>query len=265
MKYVSSILLIIVFVIDSLGQSRNNNTKWLIAISSGTAIPFGDFKSINLQKSVQTSSNGLYQFNFFDKKGNGAALKGYAGSLTLSKNLLNHFHFVSQFTFTSNGVRTSQIESYVSGIMSGQSGNDLQYVIIQNNYSTVSGLLGIGYYTQRKKNLLITPLIGISKLSFPDYTYTQLWYKDGRSQPPARVTFEHQGERKNSYSFAYGINIRLDYPLSEFLLIGITTEYLSADFDYNIELKSPGIDPVNRNDQVNYRNAVVAAYLGLKF
>lgn len=154
-------------------------------------------------------------------------------------------------------MNTNEISDYYTEFLD----DNFYYVFEQDDYQVSYGFLSAGYHHQLSKlSLTIEPLIGYSSLRYPDYKMTAYW--DATDEFRFDVT--PIGSSDDIGALLVGIQSAIDFTLGTRLLLGVTVRYLSANYDYSIELKPTGLDSRKDNDTVNYRTFNLGISLGIR-
>ncbi len=205
--------------------------RWAIAFTYGLAVPIGSFSKVAPEKSITTNSFG------FDKEGNSAAINGQFISLDFIYHLSHHWIATLNAHHSINSVNTKPVLDYINNIY------DPDFSSIHNSdYRVTSLAIGPGYkFYFKKLSFTLTPLIGIAKISPPDYNFEFL---------------------TTQYSFAVsdltgsimlGVNCNINYQINSKFYIGLKVDFNSANFDYTVPQRIAGSNPSTKSDKISYR------------
>ena len=205
--------------------------RWAVAVTYGLAVPIGSFSKVAPEKSITPNSFG------FDKEDNSAAINGQFISLDFIYHLRRHWIATLNAYHSVNSVNTKPILDYINNIY------DPDFSSIHNSDYRVNSLaIGLGYKIYSKKlNFTLTPLLGVAKISPPDYNFQFL---------STQYSFA-ASDLTNSLMF--GVNCNINYQINSKFYIGLKVDFNSANFDYTVPQRIAGSNPSNESDKVSYR------------
>ncbi|HLT71947.1 MAG TPA: hypothetical protein VKZ75_04820 [Cyclobacteriaceae bacterium] len=243
-------IVLIILSFTSFGQ------QWQIKLDGGYSIPISGYAKVDVSQSISII-DGYPVAEDFDKKGHGAAETGnyYAVSI---KRLFSNDKVIASLGWgqVSNSVNTTKISNYYTDFLN----DGFYYVFEQNSYTVRYGFFSIGYrHSISSTSLTLEPLIGYSSLRYPDYKMTA--YLDATDE--FRFEVIPTGPEDDIGTILLGIQSAIDFNLSSRVLLGISMRYLSANFDYTIELVPSGLDSRKDEDTVNFRAFTLGVSLGI--
>lgn|SRR5690606_30385876 len=244
-------LVLIVLPITSYGQQH-----WQIKFDAGYSAPVSKYGKVDVSKTISIV-DGSSLAEYFDKKDHGAAETGSYYAVTIKRLLQNNKVIVSAgFGKGSNSVNTTEISKYYTDFHH----EGFYFVFEQDDYEVTYGFLSAGYrHNISKFSFTVEPLVGYSSMRYPNYKMS-LYLK---ATDEFRVETIHRGPTEDIGALIVGVQSAIDLTLFRRLLLGVSMRYLSANYDYTIEPKAPGVDSRERNDTVNYRVFDIGISVGI--
>jgi len=261
MKYLLFILIMLVG--NQVSAQSDKINKWKISLGSGFAIPFTEYGKVDVQNSISIRDNNIQVYEFFDKENHGAAQIGYFFSLSAGRQIFRHFLVSFNFDYAKNSVKTIEINNYYDETMN----IPYYHVFSQNDYKVRGLYLSIGYQWRKNHWMAnIQPLLGWYVMSFPSYKLQM--FRDesfGDQAHTVAVDWLHRTVISDPQSLSYGISATVTVLFFKSLFLEVHSKFMSADFDYVIVPKTPGVDPRTRSDVVNYRIIDLGLSVGVAF
>lgn len=248
-----AVFLIGFYSFSSLAQESPLNFKFKLSILGGISSPISKFSNQDFSQSLY-QDNGVFYFGPFIKKGNGYALRGDFFAIQGQYHLSNNFSAGLLFGQSQSKVDLSDALDYYKGNWNKDKGNHADYIVKLI-------LPNIGYrFNVGKLDLGLYQYLGLGNMNFPFYEF-------GYTEIQRSPSWKHELEQKPINSFVFGWGIDLSIKVRERWSIGISNQFLSGNFNYDMSLRlvPGGSGSLVFEDVVNYRVINNGLKIGYQF
>ncbi|EOZ95532.1 hypothetical protein A33Q_2894 [Indibacter alkaliphilus LW1] len=207
-----------------------------IGFSGGAAIPLGNFRSVNIENSLDRSSldQDSERFRGFPKDKGGQAIFGYAFGSHLRYKINSSFFVSLNFLRTNNSIDISPQQRFYDDNFRYQidfEGNESEILgmLMSDDYRADLFFLSLGYTFKVKIfDLSFSGLIGQNSLHFPFYSWNYQFSETGSILfRPADFAEIPKPTKLNN--LLYGLEVKASYPLVNKINSFVLLSYLRSD------------------------------------
>ncbi|MEQ8714301.1 MAG: hypothetical protein RIC80_14870 [Cyclobacteriaceae bacterium] len=245
-------------------QAQETKGKsWSIQFTSGVSLPVGKFSKMDVNQTismVEALGEGYYQWEGFNKNMNNSAEIGFLYTMSIKRQLSGNFHGFVDYISTQHNVETDPVRDFYYDTFSFFPTQRLEFR--QDNYRFRGLIGGIGY-TQSLGSFFIDFQLGLgyTSLDYPSYSWIVYGTKEGTTGVGS--DYANIAPHSNPTSMALSVISGVKYPLGNFF-IGVDFSFMTANFEYAVDLRSPGNRPIIRDETINYRVLNLGLIVGLR-
>jgi hypothetical protein len=270
-KILATIIIVFTIQVVSFGQERFFE-KIELGFSGGLAVPVGHFKAISVAPSLEPVPPGSSprRFQGFLKNEGGQAELGYSLGLNLTYHLTSSVFLSLNYLKTQHSINTGPQQIYYDANFKPEIDlNGIPFEIPgrleSDPYRANLYYLGLGYGLPfHRLEVRLAGLIGINNLEFPFYSWT---YQISETTAIPLRPFPVDGPvPTNLMEFAYGLETKLAYSISQNLSMNLGATYLRSDHphDYWTSLLAASIG-YKIQDEIRYRNLAIQFGISYRF
>lgn len=270
-KLFFSIIIVFINHVGSFGQEKFFE-KIELGFSGGLAVPVGHFKEISIAPSLEPVPPGSIpeRFQGFLKNEGGQAELGYSLGLNLTYHLTPSVFISLNYLKTQHTIDTHPQQIYYDANFKSEI--DLNGVPFEvpgrlesDPYRANLFYLGIGYRLPiNRMEVRFTGLAGMNNLEFPFYIW---FFQISETFEIIRRPFPIDGPVPTSLrEFAYGLETKLTYSLSQKLNMNLAATYLRSDHPHDYWTNTLAASILYEiQDEIRYRNLAVQFGISYRF
>lgn len=243
-----------------------------LGFSGGLAIPVGDFAAISVAPSLEPVPPGSNPIRFqgFLKNEGGQAEVGYSLGLNLTYHATPSLFVSFNYLQTQHSINTRPQQIFYDANFKTQldlNGNEFEVPgrLESDPYRANLFYMGLGYRLPiNRLEARITGLVGINNLEFPFYSWT---YQISKTTAIPLRPFPIDGPVPTNLSaFAYGLEAKLAYSISQKLNLNLATTYLRSDHPHGYWTDTLAASIGYKiQDEIPYRNLAVQFGISYRF
>ncbi|SEF91706.1 outer membrane beta-barrel protein [Algoriphagus boritolerans] len=270
-KLFFSIIIVFINHVGSFGQEKFFE-KIELGFSGGLAVPVGHFKEISIAPSLEPVPPGSIpeRFQGFLKNEGGQAELGYSLGLNLTYHLTPSVFISLNYLKTQHTIDTHPQQIYYDANFKSEI--DLNGVPFEvpgrlesDPYRANLFYLGIGYRLPiNRMEVRFTGLAGMNNLEFPFYIW---FFQISETFEIISRPFPIDGPVPTSLrEFAYGLETKLTYSLSQKLNMNLAATYLRSDHPHDYWTNTLAASILHEiQDEIRYRNLAVQFGVSYRF
>ncbi|MDP2043032.1 MAG: outer membrane beta-barrel protein [Algoriphagus sp.] len=243
-----------------------------LGFSGGLAVPVGHFKEISIAPSLEPVPPGSIpeRFQGFLKNEGGQAELGYSLGLNLTYHLTPSVFISLNYLKTQHTIDTHPQQIYYDANFKSEI--DLNGVPFEvpgrlesDPYRASLFYIGVGYRLPiNRLEVRFTGLAGMNNLEFPFYSWT---YQISETTSIPLRPFPVDGPvPTNLREFAYGLETKLTYSLSQKFNMNLAATYLRSDHPHDYWTNTLAASILYEiQDEIRYRNLAVQFGISYRF
>jgi hypothetical protein len=270
-KSILILFLSLFYIADCVSQQKFVE-KIELGLSGGFAVPVGNFSAVSIAPSLEPTPPGSNPIRFqgFLKNEGGQAEIGYSLGLNLTYHATPSLYVSFNYLRTQHSIdtRPQQIfydANFKTDLDLNGDEFDIPGTLESDPYRANLIYVGFGYRLPiRRLEVRLAGLAGVNNLEFPFYSWTYQ-ISETTAIPLRPFPIDIPVPTRLS-AFAYGLEAKLAYPISQKLNLNLATTYLRSDHPhaYWTSLLAASIG-YKIEDEIRYRNLAVQFGVSYRF